>query len=184
MSTVSLILIIIAIVAIAVALWMFFEKRRTQRLRTKFGPEYDRMVQESGRRPAEAALDQRTKRVEKLPIHALRSEEREQFAERWRHEQARFVDDPRLAVENADRLVIEVMRARGYPIGEFDQRAADISVDHARVVENYRAAHEIAVKDSRSKVTTEELRRAMVHYRALFEDLLEQDVIVQEEVRR
>ena len=184
MSTVSIILIIVAICAVALSAWMFFEKKRTQRLRAKFGPEYDRMVEASGRRPAEATLEERAKRVEKMPIRALRNEERDQFAERWRKEQALFVDDPRLAVENADRLVIEVMRARGYPMGEFEQRAADISVDHPRVVENYRAAHEIAARDSRGKVTTEELRRAMVHYRALFEDLLEEHVIVHEEVRR
>ena len=184
MSTVSLIPIVVAIVAIAVAAWMFLENRKTQRLRLKFGPEYDRRVEESGRRPAEATLDERAKRVEKLPIRALKNDEREQFAERWRQEQAKFVDDPRLAVEAADRLVIEVMRARGYPMGEFEQRAADISVDHPRVVENYRMAHEIAVRDSRSKVTTEELRRAMVYYRALFEDLLEQHVTAHEEVRK
>ena len=184
MSTVSLIVIIVAIVAIALAAWMFYEKRRTQRLRTRFGPEYDRMVESSGRRPAEATLEERAKRVEKLPIRRLKNEERDRFADRWRQEQALFVDDPRMAVENADRLVIEVMRARGYPMGEFEQRAADISVDHPRVVENYRAAHDIAVRDSQSKVTTEELRRAMVHYRALFEDLLEEHVIVHEEVRR
>jgi FtsZ-interacting cell division protein ZipA len=184
MSTVSLILIGVAIVAIAVAAWMLLEKRKTQRLRSKFGPEYDRMVEESGRRPAETTLDERAKRVEKLPIHTLKNDEREQFAERWRQEQAKFVDDPRLAVEGADRLVIEVMRARGYPMGEFEQRAADISVDHPRVVENYRMAHEIAVRDSRSKVTTEDLRRAMMYYRALFEDLLEQHVMAHEEVRK
>ena len=184
MSTLSVVLIIIAIAAIAAAAWMFVEKKRTERLKTKFGPEYDRMVQESGRRPAEATLESRAKRVEKLPIRALGNQEREDFARRWREEQARFVDDPRVAVESADRLVNEVMRARGYPMGEFEQRAADISVDHPRVVENYRAAHEIAQRDAGGKATTEDLRRAMVHYRSLFEDLLEQHVLEHEEVRR
>jgi len=184
MSTALAIVIIIAVIAIAFALWMFVEKRRTQRLRTQFGSEYDRMVQSSGRRRAETELERRTKRVEKFQIRKLSAEEQARFAESWRQEQAHFVDDPRSAVENADRLVGEVMRARGYPVGEFDRRAADLSVDHPRVVENYRLAHEIALRDSRGQATTEDLRRAMVYYRALFEDLLEEHVLEHEEVRR
>jgi hypothetical protein len=184
MSTALAIVIIIAAIAIAFAVWMFIEKRRTQTLRTKFGSEYDRMVETSGRRKAEAELERRTKRVEKFAIRSLRPEEQSRFAESWRQEQAHFVDDPRGAVENADRLVGEVMRARGYPVGEFEARAADLSVDHPRVVENYRIAHEIALRDSRGQANTEDLRRAMVSYRALFEDLLEEHVVVHEEVRR
>jgi hypothetical protein len=163
---------------------MFVDKRRTQRLRTQFGSEYDRMVQTSGRKQAETELEHRTKRVQKFQIRKLNPEEQARFSESWRREQAHFVDDPRSAVENADRLVGEVMRARGYPVGEFERRAADLSVDHPRVIENYRIAHEIALRDSRGEASTEDLRRAMVAYRALFEDLLEENVIEHEEVRR
>ena len=183
MTTALPIVIIIAVIAIAFAVWMFVDKRRTQRLRTQFGSEYDRMVQTSGRRQAETELESRTKRVQKFQIRRLSNEEQKRFAESWRGEQAHFVDDPRSAVENADRLVGEVMRARGYPVGEFELRAADLSVDHPRVIENYRIAHEIALRDSRGEATTEDLRRAMVSYRALFEDLLEEHIVEHQEVR-
>jgi FtsZ-interacting cell division protein ZipA len=184
MSTATTIVLIIAIVAIAAAVWMFLEKRRTQRLRTKFGPEYDRMIQQTDRRNAESALEKRVKRVEKFPIRRLTSEEQARFAEAWKREQARFVDDPRAAVGNADRLVGEVMRARGYPVAEFEQRAADVSVDHPRVVENYRVAHDLAARDSRGQAATEELRQALVYYRALFVELLEEPTMEPQEVRR
>jgi FtsZ-interacting cell division protein ZipA len=184
MSTVLAIVIIIAVIAIAFALWMFVDKRRTQRLRTQFGSEYDRVVEASGRKQAETELESRARRVEKFHIRPLSHEEQTRFAESWRQEQAHFVDNPRTAVENADHLVGEVMRLRGYPVGEFERRAADLSVDHPRVVENYRSAHEIALRDSHGEASTEDLRRAMVHYRALFEDLLEEHVVEHQEVRR
>jgi len=183
MSTTLAIVIVVAIIAIAFALWMFVEKRRTQRLRTQFGSEYDRMVEASGRKSAETELEHRTKRVQKFQLRSLNHEEQARFAESWRQEQAHFVDDPRAAVENADRLVGEVMQARGYPVGEFELRAADLSVDHPQVIENYRIAHEIAIRDSRGQANTEDLRRAMVCYRALFEDLLEEHVVEHQEVR-
>ncbi len=184
MSTAMIILIVIAIVAIGFAIWMFFDKRRTQQLRTRFGPEYDRMVQQGDRRNAESLLEKRAKRVEKFRIRPLKAEEQQAFSESWKRVQVRFVDDPALAVGNADRLVGEVMRARGYPMAEFEQQAADISVDHPQVVENYRAAHEIAARDSRGQATTEDLRRAMVCYRALFVELLEEPVMEHQEVHR
>ena len=184
MSTALAIVIIVAVIAIALAVWMFVDKRRTQRLRTQFGSEYDRMVQASGRKQAETELESRAQRVQKFQIRPLTKEEQTRFAQAWRQDQAHFVDNPRSAVENADRLVGEVMRARGYPVGEFELRAADLSVDHPRVIENYRVAHEIAVRDSRGEASTEDLRRAMVCYRDLFEDLLDQHVIEHEEVRR
>jgi len=184
MSTAMTIILIVAILAIAAAVWMFFEKRRTQQLRTKFGPEYDRMLQHTDRRHAESALEDRSKRVAKFNIRRLTVDERLRFADAWKREQARFVDDPRLAVGNADKLVGEVMRARGYPMAEFEQRAADISVDHPHVVENYRAAHEIAARESSGNATTEDLRQAMVYYRALFVELLEEPVMETQEVRR
>jgi hypothetical protein len=186
MSSVTLILIVVAVLAVAAAVWMYFEKQRTQKLRSKFGPEYDRAIQEQhgNRKRAEMALENREKRVEMLHIRPLAREDRDRFAEAWRKEQARFVDDPRGAVEKADVLVAEVMKARGYPVSDFEQRAADVSVDHPQVVENYRAAHNIAARDKNGQAGTEDLRKAMVHYRALFEHLLEQRVAEPQEVRR
>ena len=184
MSTALAIVIVFALIAIAFAAWMLFQKQRTQRLRSQFGAEYDRMVEASGRKQAETELEHRTRRVQKFRIRPLTSEEQNRFADAWRREQGRFVDDPRGAVEQADRLVADVMRARGYPVAEFEMRAADLSVDHPRVVNNYRKAHEIALRDSRGEASTEDLRQAMVYYRALFEDLLEQHVAEHEEVRR
>ena len=170
---------VIAIVVVALAIigliaWMFSKRRRSHELKDRFGPEYNRLVHERGtRHRAEAELDRRTKRVERLSIRPLVSSERTRYVDLWQVQQARFVDDPRNAVTEADRLVEEVMKARGYPMGDFEQRAADISVDHPRVVENYRAAHQIAVGHKRGEANTEDLRKAMVHYRALFEELLE-----------
>lgn len=183
MSTVTVVLIIVAVVAVAFGLFMYIQKERTKRLRSKFGPEYDRVVDSYGNRSkAEEDLVHRQKRVEKLPIRDLTSADADRFADAWRAEQARFVDSPRDAIANADRLVIELMNKRGYPMGDFEQRAADISVDHPVVLENYRAAHAIAVRDSQGAANTEDLRQAIVHYRALFEELL--DRRVREEVRR
>jgi hypothetical protein len=184
MSTAMTIVLIIAIVAIAAAIWMFLEKRRTHQLRTKFGPEYDRVIQQGDRRQAESLLEKRAKRVGKFHIRHLTTEERPRFAGAWKREQALFVNDPHVAVANADRLVGEVMQARGYPMAEFDQRAADISVDHPQVVETYRSAHNIAARDSHGQATTEDLRQAMIYYRALFVELLEEPVRETQEVRR
>ena len=184
MSTALAIVIIIGIIAIAFAVWMFTQKQRTRRLRSQFGPEYDRMVEASGRHQAETELEHRAKRVQKFRIRPLTKEEQSRFGDAWRREQAHFVDDPRASVENADRLVGDVMRARGYPVAEFEMRAADLSVGHPRVIDNYRVAHEIALRDSHGEASTEDLRKAMVCYRALFEDLLEEPVVEHEEVRR
>ena len=168
------VLLIALVVAIGVAVWLYTQKRKTEQLRGSFGPEYERAVQETGdRRKAEAELAERKERVEQLMIRSLEPREREQFAESWRSAQARFVDDPGGAIKEADRLVAEVMQVRGYPVGDFEQRAADVSVEHPRVVEHYRAAHAIAQRNELGEAGTEDLRQAMVHYRALFEDLLE-----------
>src|SRR5205823_2940201 len=125
------------------------------------------------RRRAEAELQERAARVDHLDIHPLSPADRTRFADAWRSVQAQFVDDPARAIADADRLVIEVMRVRGYPVTAFEQRAADVSVDHPEVVANYRAAYAIARRSQEGDATTEDLRQAMVHYRALFEDLLE-----------
>ncbi|TMQ71504.1 MAG: hypothetical protein E6K80_05360 [Candidatus Eisenbacteria bacterium] len=173
MTTQAAIVLIVALIVVLMV-WALAKKRRSVALREKFGPEYDRQVREmKDRDRAEAELDRRARRVEKLSIRPLPAQERDRYAEQWRHEQAHFVDDPRSAVHDADRLVEEVMRQRGYPVGEFEQRAADISVDHPALVENYRAAHDIAVRSDRGNAATEELRQAMIHFRTLFEDLLD-----------
>src|SRR5690242_10136848 len=170
MSTMTVILIVVAAAAIGFAVFMYYEKQRTRRLQSRFGPEYDREVDRHGTpRKAEAELIERQKRVERFHIRELSHTESDRFSEAWRSVQARFVDDPRAAVAEADRLVREVMTMRGYPMGDFEQRAADISVDHPRVVKNYRAAHDIAARDATGRSGTEDLRQAMVHYRALFD---------------
>ncbi len=172
-SPVMMILIVVLIAAIGVAVWMYVQKSRTQKLRSQFGPEYDKAIDQSANRHrAEAELQDRVKRVAKFSIHPLSPEDRARFIEAWRTEQSLFVDNPRLAVNHADALVQEVMKRRGYPVSDFDQNAADLSVDHPTVVENYRIAHEIAVRDSKTPANTEDLRRALVSYRTLFEDLL------------
>jgi hypothetical protein len=185
MSAATVIAIIIAVLAIAFGLFMFVQRERTKRLRSKFGPEYDRAMDRYGnQRRAEDDLTHRQKRVEKFRLRDLDAAETQRFSDAWRAEQARFVDQPRDAVARADRLVQELMKARGYPMGDFEQQAADISVDHPRVVEHYRAAHELAMRDAGGQATTEELRQAMVHYRALFEDLLDRKVHATEEAVR
>jgi hypothetical protein len=160
----------------AVIAWLFVRKRRgtTAGLRQKFGPEYDRAVLTHGsERKAEAKLADREKRIEKLDIRDLDSMEHERYAKQWQAVQSRFVDSPKGAVAEADDLVSAVMKARGYPVSDFDQRAADISVDHPRVVENYRSAHEIVLRIGKDAAITEDLRTAMIHYRSLFEELVQ-----------
>jgi len=170
------------ILIIAVIVWLYARKRKstTADLRQKFGPEYERAVLAHGsERKAEAKLADREKRVEKLNIRDLDSMERERFSKQWEAVQSRFVDSPKGAVAEADDLVSSVMKARGYPLSDFDQRADDISVDHPRVMENYRSAHEIALRVGKEQASTEELRTAMIHYRGLFEELVQAPVAVE-----
>ena len=174
MDTVSIVAIVVGLAVVGLVAWYLWQRRRTGDLRARYGPEYSRAVSETGdRRRAEAELLKRQERVEHLDIRPLTAEQRDRFVEQWRAVQARFVDDPKGAVTDADRLVEEVMKARGYPVAEFDQRAADLSVHHPRVVENYRAARDIALRHRRGEASTEDLRQAMVYYRELFQDLLE-----------
>jgi hypothetical protein len=171
-QTTLIVAIVIVVVIAAGAVWAIARQRRSEELRRRFGPEYGRAVGEYGTTgKAEAALDQRVKRVERLHIRPLSAEEHARFSREWKEVQARFVEQPPRAVAAADRLVGSLMETRGYPMGEFEQRAADISVDHPVVVENYRSAHGIVSREG--TLSTEDLRRAMVHYRALFDDLLE-----------
>jgi len=173
-TTVGILLVIVLVIVVGAVAWTMMQRRRTEELRQRFGPEYDHTVSQLGdQHQAEAELQARQKRVERLNIQPLVPAERDRFVAAWRSTQARFVDEPTAAITEADRLVAEVMRARGYPVGDFEQRAADISVDHPDMLENYRAAHTIALANDRGQASTEDLRQAMVHYRALFEDLLE-----------
>jgi len=168
------VIIVVAVVALAALAWMVYRKQRTEQLRGRFGPEYDRLVEDQGsRRRAEHELDKRQRRVDRLPLRPLSQERRSRYAAMWNDQQARFVDEPEVAVHEADHLVEEVMKERGYPVGEFDQRVADVSVDHPRVVENYRTAHQIFVDHRRGDTNTEDLRRAMIYFRDLFRELLE-----------
>ena len=161
------------IVAIACGIWLTTRKRRTKELRSKFGPEYNRMARAEGDAArAEEELLKREKRVKKLDIKPLTTQQRNEFADDWEKAQAEFVDEPAAAVAHADALVQEVMRVRGYPVVDFEQRVADVSVDHPAVAQNYRLAHDIAAQHEREDVGMEKLREAMLHYRALFADLL------------
>jgi hypothetical protein len=170
-------LILIGVVVLAllvVAGWLILRRRETQTLEKRFGPEYNRAVDELGSRAkAEAELKARQKRVEQLHIMPLAPADASRFSEAWRALQGRFVDNPKGVLTEADQLVRDLMQKRGYPMGDFDRRAADISVDHPAVVDHYRAAHEIALRDRRGEVDTEGMRQAVIHYRALFAELLE-----------
>ena len=164
---------ILLAVALAAVVLIIIGQRRTRSLREKFGPEYDQTVKSmKSRDKAESDLNRRIERVGELTIRPLSTADRTRFEASWQADQARFVDDPRGAVKQADVLVAELMQVRGYPVSDFAQRAADVSVHHPNVVSEYRAAHDIAERDAKGQASTEQLRKAMVHYRALFRDLL------------
>lgn len=175
MSIAAIVIIVAAVAVVGAGAWYVGMRRhRTDDLRTRYGKEYSRTVSELGsQRRAEDELVKRQERVDALEIRPLLADQRAMFAQQWRGVQALFVDDPGGAISRADGLVEEVMKVRGYPVSDFDQRAADLSVHHGRVIDNYRAAREIAERHRRGAASTEELRRAMVHYRELFQDLLE-----------
>lgn len=166
------IIVVLAIILIA-AVVIARRRQRSAHLKQHFGPEYERELQARGdAAKAEAALAEREARVQKLTIRDLPATERAAYADEWAAVQRRFVDDPSLAVSEADRLVNRVMTARGYPVADFDQRAADISVNYPAVVQNYRSARDIFVRHSNGRASTEDLRQAMVYYRSLFDELL------------
>jgi FtsZ-interacting cell division protein ZipA len=177
MDTGTILMVVGAIVVVALVallVWAASRKRRTQQLRERFGPEYERTVESAGdRRKAEEELARRERRRQQLDIRPLDRVKAEQYMDEWRRVQSRFVDAPEEAVNDADRLVTAVMHERGYPMDEFEQRAEDISVDHPDVVNDYRRAHRIAGDSRRGSADTEALRDAMVRYRALFDRLLE-----------
>lgn len=166
-------IVAVVVLLVVIVLWMM-QRRRSTHLKDRFGPEYERSLQQHGNATlAERELDARERRVAKLEIRRLSHDDQARFSQAWLEIQTRFVDSPGDAVRDADRLVGEVMHARGYPMADFNQRAADISVDHPHVVSNYRAAHALADRASRGESTTEDLRQALVHYRELFADLLD-----------
>jgi hypothetical protein len=173
-QTSTILAVVVVLVLIALAAWYFVQKRQSERLQQRFGPEYGRAVDEHGSRTkAELELKAREERVGKLNIVPLSPSDASKFSQAWANVQASFVDNPKGVVAQADQLVRELMAKRGYPVADFEHRAADISVDHPAVVENYRAAQLIAARDTRGEASTEDLRNAVVHYRVLFNELLE-----------
>lgn len=174
MNTTNIIIVVLALVIIAAILGMFFaRRRRSEQLHTHFGPEYDHTVQTIGdEKKALIELDERQKHVKALNIRPLSIDERERYLADWASVQSKFVDEPGQAIIDADGLIMEVMQIRAYPISDFEQRAADVSVSYPSLVSNYRAAREIAIKNEKHEADTEELRQAMIYYRSLFEELL------------
>src|ERR1700689_5767965 len=174
---------VVVLAVLALAAWFIAKKKREQsrRLQKHFGSEYGRTVHAlGGRKKAESDLMAREKRVERLVLTPLTLAEAARFTDAWNALQSRFVANPKGVVVQADQLVRELMLKRGYPMGDFERRAGDISVDHPTIVENYRAAQAIAVRDGRGQADTEELRRAVVHYRVLFDEMLEVREVRQE----
>lgn len=177
MNTTVAILVAIVAAAVVIGAVMYLQRRKSQQMRARYGAEYLVAVDELGdRRKAEAELKRREKRVETFHVRPLSVEEADRYASRWRRVQAEFVDDPRAAIGDADALLGEVMGARGYPVSDFEQRANDLSVEHPRLVTNYRMAHEVALRHARGEAGTEDLRQAMIHYRDLFAELVEPPV--------
>jgi hypothetical protein len=174
MDTWVWIVIAVVVVLVALGIWFVTQASRRRALQERFGPEYERtLARTSGRSEAEEDLRARQERVERLELRPLSGADRDRFTAEWTKVQAEFVDEPVEAVADADRLIQQVMERRGYPVADFDRRAADLSVEHPNVVENYRSAHSIAVKETRGDgADTEALRKAMVHYRSLFDELL------------
>lgn len=181
MNTTTLILAVVAAIVIFIVggfLGVYFSRRqRTKRLQEKFGPEYDRTVSETkDQGKAEDELEARLERVESLEIQPLSEEQKEHFANQWQSTQAKFVDQPLVATREADQLIKAIMYEKGYPVEDFERRAADISVDYPELVENYRNLRDIVDKSDHEEISTEELRQAMIHSRSLFEELLGMEV--------
>ena len=172
MNTSALIILaVVAVVAVIVTI-LALKTRRTQQLKSRFGSEYGRAIQETGNKArAEAKLEKLEKRVHSFKLSLLSPSARAEFAAEWQKIQGRFVDDPKDALTEADQLVQKMLAVQGYPMTDFEQRAADISVDHPQVVENYRAGHDIALRHAQGRASTEDMRQAMIHYRALFNEL-------------
>lgn len=182
-NTLMIVIVVLVVVIAGVILGFVFSRRkRSEKLQEKFGPEYDRTVQTMGdEKKAQTELNERQKYVETLEIRTLSVSERERYLADWTAVQSKFVDEPGQAIIDADRLIMEVMQLRGYPVSDFEQRAADISVKYPGLVSNYRGAREIADKNKLGQANTEELRQAMIYYRSLFEELLKTEYAIGEE---
>ena len=184
MNTTYIIIAVVLILVIIVAILglVFSRRKRSDKLQEKFGPEYDRTVQSMGsEKKAQTELDERQKHVGTLDIRPLSVSEHDRYLPEWTAVQSKFVDEPGQAIVDADRLIMEVMQIRGYPVSDFEQRAADISVNYPALVTNYRGAREIANKNKLGQASTEELRQAMIYYRSLFEELLRPETVVGKE---
>jgi hypothetical protein len=185
MNTGLLIAIIIVVVVLAVLAVLFGQRRRSQQLQERFGPEYERTVAREGdRRSAESRLTERERRRGEIEVVELAPDARARYQEAWRTTQGKFVDDPATATREADILVAQVMRDRGYPVDDFDRRVDDISVDHPKVAESYREAHAVSRANEEGLATTDDLRQAFVHYRELFVELLGSDGDARDDARR
>lgn len=185
MDTLTLIITVFVAVVIIIAIYSLATRRKRleQQLHAQFGPEYDHTVKVTGdEKKAQTELIERQKHVEALDIHPLSVGERKHYLAEWTTVQSKFVDEPGQAIVDADQLIIKVMQARAYPVADFEQRAADISVNYPALVSNYRAAREIAIKNEQHMANTEELRQAMIYYRSLFEELLGTEAVVEKEV--
>jgi len=178
MSAAAVVVLVVVVVLVLAALLVVVRTQsRRRRLRERFGPEYERMVADADEpRAVEQELSAREKRHAELPIRALPADARDRYAREWVDVQERFVDAPVEAVSEADRLVTAVMAERGYPTDRYEQQLEDLSVEHAYTLDHYRAAHEASGRAAAGTATTEDLRQAMVHYRALFEELLQERV--------
>jgi hypothetical protein len=178
-TTYTIIAVVLGLMIMGAILWPIFTgRKRTERLHDHFGPEYDHTVETLGdEKKAQSELEERQKHVEALDIQPLSVEERERYVAEWTAVQSKFVDEPGQAIVDADRLIMEVMQTRAYPVSGFEQRAADVSVNYPALVSNYRAARVIALKNEQHQADTEELRQAMIYYRSLFEELLETEAV-------
>ena len=186
MSTpVMVVVIVVAVLVVAAAIGLFIRNQRSQRLRTRFGPEYSRVIEVTGNKTqAEAKLEKLERRVERFELRPLTPVVRANFVAGWQKIQSRFVDDPKGALTEGDKLIQGVMAVRGYPVSDFEQRAADISVNHPLIVEHYRAGHDIAVQHSRGRASTEDMRQAMIHYRTLFAELADEPELIRTKAAR
>jgi hypothetical protein len=173
MNTQVLVVLLVTLIVVVAAAWWYAQRRRHAHLRSRFGPEYERTVREAGNiARAESILTHREQRVDRLHLRPLTGEEKTRFSDEWRRVQSQFVDDPKGTLTEADRLITEVMSTRGYPMGNWEQRVADVSVDYPLLCDHYRTGHDIAIRNEHGEASTEDLRRAMVEYRALFTELV------------
>lgn len=176
MDTTTIIIVVVLVLVVLGALLapIMARRKRSEKLHDQFGNEYDHTVEAmGGEKKAHKEFEERQSHVDSLDIQPLTVETRDRYREDWAAVQSRFVDEPGQAIEDADHLIVEVMRTRAYPVSDFEQRAADISVQYPTLVSNYRAAKEIAIKNKQNEANTEELRQALIYYRSLFEELLE-----------